>query len=357
MQRLLTYGVNIDGSVVRRNGNTRADLVPGTYKPSATTTGTYLTGLPAYNATSTQTVTVTTDNTVFQNLTIYGDIIVQAAGLIIRNCVLRGGPQIPTHNLGIVDCNNSKCFNALIEDCTIQPQRPSYYRDGIVGHEYTSRRNHIYNTNDGMGAFILSSVAANANVAIEANYVHDLTYWNPDPAHSDGTHNDGLQIQGGGNIHVIGNFFHDTAVLGAGSSYPPNYDMLTVNPTHASGSGTLIQKQSTTSPLVNVVVEKNWYSNGNCGIQIQAGNYTVQNNIFSHTFYDYNHAYPYPTRYPSMYMIRGAAKSLAAGVMGLNSNFWEDTGLPLLDADHGGTRNAPATSSQYLGIRWNDTPD
>jgi hypothetical protein len=36
-------------------------------------------------------------------------------------------------------------------------------------------------------------------VTVENNSIHDMTHRNHDPAHSDGTHNDGIQVQGGQN--------------------------------------------------------------------------------------------------------------------------------------------------------------
>ena len=45
----------------------------------------------------------------------------------------------------------------LVEKNTIIPDRPSYYRDGIVGHEFIARKNHISRTNDGIGIFNLDA--------------------------------------------------------------------------------------------------------------------------------------------------------------------------------------------------------
>lgn len=346
--RVQSYAVTPAGKV-RRGAAVRDELVIGVDKPNATNTGAYLTGLPAYNAATTQQLIITTDDVTIQNMVIYGDIIPRAENLTLRGCILRGGPQHPNNASGIVDCNNGNNFNTLIEDCTIFPQRMSFNRDGIVGHEYTARRNNIYNTTDGLGAFITTANGTNCNVSIEGNYVHDLAYFYPDAVHSDGTHNDGCQIQGGANIHLIGNYFLQRAIAGPGSGINPNYPrMLSESPTHANGAGTIIQKQSSTAPLVNVVVEKNWYSNGNMGLNMKPGTYTVRNNRFSRDFYDYTAS--------SMYVMRGD-DSTTTNVIGLNSNIWEDTGAPLLSVATGGTRAVAKTSNLYTGIRWNNIPD
>jgi len=39
-------------------------------------------------------------------------------------------------------------------------------------------------------------------VTVENNYIHHMTHWNHDPARSDGTHNDSIQVQGGKNIAI-----------------------------------------------------------------------------------------------------------------------------------------------------------
>lgn len=350
MTHILTKHPLPDGTYFRRaGGSPRANLVPGTYKPSASTTGAYSADLPALNSPTTQTLVISTPGATYQNLTIYGDIRIQARNVTIKGCILKGGAHAPTGASGVVDCNSSSCFGAVIEDCTIIPQRPHFNRDGIVGHEYTARRNHIANTTDGLGAFITNAVGTNANVLIEANYVHDLTYFYPDAVHTDGTHNDGCQIQGGANIHVIGNYFHGNSVLGDGSGTNPDKPrLLSESPTHINGSGTIIQKQSITAPLVNVVVEKNWYRGGVAGVNLKPGTYTVRDNIFARdSFFDYNgHV---STRSASMFPIRGD-DSTVTNVTGLyTSNRWEDNNALLAGVVNGGTRAD--------GIRWNDIPD
>lgn len=337
-----------DLGFVRRGGSGRTLLVPGTYKPSDATTGSLQSTLPAYNATTIDMLVITEDNTTLQNLTIYGDIHIRARNVTLRNCILKGGTNAPSSASGVVNCNSNKCFNALIEDCTIKPHKPHYFRDGIVGHEYTARRNRVSHTTDGFGAFITTANGTDTNVALEANYVSDLTYWYPDGGvHSDGTHNDCLQIQGGANIHVIGNYFYGTSVLGAGSQ--PNPDkprLLSESPPKIQGSCIIVQKQTSTAALANVVIEKNWLNNAQGGFNMKPGSYTFRDNLFGRDWYDYNKLNGYTT---SQYPMRGD-DSTQTNVTGLyTSNRWEDTGVLLSGKANGGTR--------FDGIRWNDIPD
>lgn len=331
----------------RRTGADRDALVPGTYKPNASNTGALNTVLPAYNQNGTNTIIITQDNTVLQNLEIFGDIHVQAKNVVIKNCILRGGNFIPTSNSGVINANSAKCFNLTVEDCTIDPIKPSYYRDGIVGHEYTLRRCNIMHTNDGAGAFITSSIGTVCNVNIEACYIHDLTYWYPDPAHTDGTHNDCIQIQGGANIHVIGNTLHGTAVLGAGSGMNPDEPGLFTNYEPNMSNGSVIIIQNNTTPLVNVVVEKNWLDYGKGGLNMKPGSYTFRDNKFGRHWFNYN--WDNPGFQVSEYPIRGD-DSTVTNVTGLyDSNRWEDDNTLMAGAINGGDR--------FDGIRWNNIPD
>lgn len=297
-------------------------------KPSAANTG-----VPAglkltpYN-TSGADLIITKDNTVLDGLMIYGDIKVRAKNVVIKNSHLRGGKGIPKSNTGIIDANNAGVVNLVVSNNTITPDRPSYYRDGIVGHDYTATGNHIYRTNDGLGIFNKPGGSPNANVTASGNYIHSLTFFSNDPAHSDGTHNDGIQIQGGQNIHLHGNTIDASQVIGAGSG--PS--------SRGSHAGLGIMVQQNVAKLANVVIENNWVDNGSTSINIDntAKKYsnitvTVRNNYLGRNQMDYGNGSKYP--------IRIISKS-ASVVNGLTTNKWEDTGANL-------------AVGRDLGIRYN----
>lgn len=303
---LTGYGVAQPASA----DTSRSSLIPGTYKPTSANTG-VITGtvLTAHN-TSYSDLIITTDGTVLENLDIYGDIKVRARNVVIRNCRLRGGKHIPGSNTGIVDANSGACYNLLVEDCTIIPDRPNYYRDGIVGHEYTARRNRIKRTNDGLGIFNKPGGSVQANVTAEGNYINELTWWSYDPAHSDGTHNDGIQVQGGENIRIVGNTVVGSVVAGAGSS---------PNPRGAHGGCTIMLQQNV-AKLANVLVEKNWVDDGQTSINIAVGSkysdikVTVQKNFLGRNQFDFGNGSKYPIR------IISRSKSQVSGLL---YNRWE----------------------------------
>lgn len=305
----------------------RATLALGSYKPSAATTGVVPgTALKPYN-TSGADLVITRDGTVLDGLDIYGDIKVRAKNVTIKNSRLHGGKGVPRSNTGIVDANSAAVVNLVVQDSTLIPDRPSYYRDGIVGHDYTARRNHIQGTNDGLGIFNRPGGPVAANVKAEGNYIHSLTYFSNDPAHSNGTHNDGIQVQGGQNIRITGNNIVANSKPGIGSAPNPRG-------THA-GIGIMLQQN--VAKLANVVVDRNWVDDGQTSINIDDGKYsnitvTVTNNKLGRNQFDFGNGSKYPIR------VINRASSTTPGLT--TSNQWADNQVLLKEG-------------KTLGIRYN----
>lgn len=299
----------------------RDALVAGTYKPSESTTGVLPgTVLKPYNASGAELI-ITQDGTVLDGLEIWGDIKVRAANVTIKNSRLHGGVAIPKSNTGVIDANDSRVKNLVVQDSTIIPSNPSYYRDGIVGHDYTALRNHISRTNDGLGVFNRPAGPAAANVTVKGNYIHGLTYWSNDPAHKDGSHNDGIQVQGGENILIAGNTIVGDMVTGKGSA----------NPVRGMYTTTAMLLQQNTAKFKNVVVEKNYVDGGLTSITVDHSankqssiELTLQNNFLGRNQYAWDGA---------KYQIRIIDRS-ASTVNGLMTNKWADTLAPLAVGSH-----------------------
>ena len=119
--------------------SSRASLVAGTYKPAASTTG-VPDGLKLtpYNTGGADLV-ITKDGTVLDGLEIWGDIKVRAKNVTIKNSKLHGGNKIPSGNTGIIDATNANVSNLVVQDSTLDPQKPSYYRDGIAAKGISSK--------------------------------------------------------------------------------------------------------------------------------------------------------------------------------------------------------------------------
>jgi hypothetical protein len=195
---------------IRAFGGNRNLLVYGTYKPDKSTTG-VLPGIVRtdYNSPATAgLVTLSTAGVTYENLDFYGDIQLSASDVTFRNCFFHGGIGHPPNNRGCLTLyGNNNHNNTVLYDCTFMAQDPSYYRDGVVGNSYIAYRCEAWNTNDGFGAYSAVGGAGNCDVELYGCYAHDLVYWEQDPAHADGTHNDCLQYQGGSHLRVIGNHF------------------------------------------------------------------------------------------------------------------------------------------------------
>ncbi|GAA1996921.1 hypothetical protein JL107_12840 [Nakamurella flavida] len=279
-------------------------------KPSASNTG-----VPSGTSLSRYTgpLTITQDGTVIDGKEVYGDLRIQARNVTIRNSYLHCGSDVTAGNSGCVDANSAAVYNLTVERNTIKPDRPSATRDGIVGHEFTARYNHITRTNDGIGIFNRPGGSSAANVRVEGNYIHDMTRWSSSPYHSDGTHNDGIEIQGGENIAIVGNTIIGSVVAG---------DSLGILGRQAGAAIIVVQN---VTPVKNLVIEKNWLDGGGNTVSIQPAKFsrvslTLQNNLFGRDQFVYNGNSRYTIRiyYPSR-----------ASVSGLTSNKWMDNGVNL----------------------------
>lgn len=161
---------------------------------------------------------------VIENLFISGGIVASdTKNVVIRNCVIdaAGG------RYGLV---TTHAENLLIEHCELYNMTTAaFYGDG-----FTARWNNVYQSaGDGF--------KAGNNTVVESNWVHTLGFKDPS------AHADGVQIRGGHDIKIIGNFF----------------DMPTNEPDTKSNSSIFIQGIKGRLPSNNIVIEKNWCRGGN----------------------------------------------------------------------------------------------
>ena len=228
---------------------------PGAVKPGAGNTG-----VPAGTTLKVHRgdLVITTPGTVIDGLDIYGFVTVKAANVTIKNSRVRGsGPG--SFNTGLINANHSAVKNLLIQDVTLVPDYPSVWINGVLGHDFTARRVNTYNVVDGFGIYNINGPAANA--VVESSWVHDLSYFSPDPNHSDNqTHNDAIQIQGGTNITIVGNYLSAYLSKSAGTQ---NYKY------PQAGFGVIL------TPNVNAVsgskINNNWLDGSYIPIKLTTG--------------------------------------------------------------------------------------
>lgn len=269
---------------------TRDSLVYGTYKPSDTTTGL----LPGWVDSQTApgpgeqqltvlngTQTITTNNTVLQNRDIFGFVNVRASNVQIINCKIRGDNSA-SNSVGLINAAHQNCVGLVVKDCLVVPDYPSIWLTGIFGHDYTAERCNIYNVVDGFGAFNANSghTTDPIYVRIYGSYVHDLSYYSPDPTHGDNrTHNDGIQIQGNSDMIILGNRFDANASTMVGDGYNNSVPAPLPASYRPSVTGQAIGITPVVSVISDVTIDKNWINYGAQSITIAINNNNVGSGI------------------------------------------------------------------------------
>lgn len=253
----------------------------GSYRPSATTSG-----VPAgltlrrFPASGSADYVVTTPGTVLDRLDIHGRVIVKAADVTIQRCVIRGVRA--TTSSACVVATAPSCVRLLVQDCELVPEYPTYWMDGIDGHDFTCRRCEIRDTVDYFGLWNTNAPGLPLRVVIEQNWGHNLVYFSPTPTHSDNqTHNDGIQFQGGTGAVVRGNSLE--AYYGPnGTAQPTN-----VGPTPVSYKSTIacLMFNNNVGKTGSHIIEDNWLMGGyipvNCGAATGANLGRLWRNRFS----------------------------------------------------------------------------
>lgn len=259
--------------------NGRDQLVYGAYMPDDTTAGVPDgTVLTEWNSPSVNTVTWSAVTADVEDKIIYGDVKPTFTGnvnQVFRRCKFVGGSHVPTGASGVLDCNSQRtgAGRIVLIDCDIIPRVPARNRDCIVGHRWELYRCRLQKGVDAMGIF-KNSANSNADVVAKGCYVSNLTYWYPDYQngtsgatwHTDGTHNDGAQLQGGKNVTLTGNRWHLTCSYGAGSDPHPTKPWLLesadLESRYAPGSNVIIQNNTGGGIDNTVVIEKNYFTHG-----------------------------------------------------------------------------------------------
>jgi len=228
--------------------------------PTATTTpttsakpGSTNTGVPAGTKLTVHEgdLTITEPGTVVDSLDIRGFVKVSAANVTIRNSVIRGYAVTQGRSLVIQD---SESGSLTLENSEVFASAPSFYIDGVRGFNITVKKSNIHDVVD-------TARITGDNVRIESSWLHDNLHYDVAPDQKDGTHDDGIQIQRGTNIDIVGNTI--TGAYNAALMYSP-------------GLG----------PISDVVVSGNWIDGGGCSVNIAeqgrgpAPGLVFKNNVF-----------------------------------------------------------------------------
>jgi hypothetical protein len=237
----------LDAGAPANDASAASGCVKGV-KPDATNTGVPKgVTLTVVNA----DVNVTKDNTTIDSQDIHGFVIISASHVKITRSIVRGG--VATQNGDGIRVKSGT--DILIEDVEVALDHPSAFLDGVGVSNTIVRRANIHGGVDGL--------KMSSNSTLECSYVHDLSYFDVDPNQNGGpTHNDGIQILEGANIHVIGNQLVTAKNLNAAIQVTQDFGVVT-----------------------NLVIESNWADGGGCTFNIAhkveaSLTVTVQNNRF-----------------------------------------------------------------------------
>lgn len=206
--------------------NPRTALVPGTYKPGPETTGHVGTLTPTAGG-----ITTTQAGQVFQNLLINGPVVIKHPGVQFINCHIKAGLSPATDpSYAAIKCYDALSTPAKVIDCTIESVPTSNLSScGVQGRDVEVIRCNIFGSIDGV-------MSTNSNVRVISCWIHDLPKHPVVAAHKDGSHNDGVQVQGGSNIELIGNCI----VLG-----------------YKNNAGVMVTQDVT--KIGGLVIDRNWF--------------------------------------------------------------------------------------------------
>jgi hypothetical protein len=193
----------------------RNSLVAGAYKPGPSTTG-VLPGSVLATATSTSQLPGggLFGGTTYQNLRIQF-IVTPPTGtspIVFRNCRFEGPAVFTGGAVGLVKLYNAGHCPVEFYDCTFLPQDPHPNLNGLHGHTFKAYRCDISLAQDSFSVFNTADPTGPLLVEVWQCYVHDFAWFSQAEAAalgvstpSDGTHNDGVQLQGGSGFVFKGN--------------------------------------------------------------------------------------------------------------------------------------------------------
>jgi hypothetical protein len=235
-------------------------------------------------------VTVTTAGTVIDSEDIKGQLIIQASNVTVKRSLIEGAKGQDAS----VDIQSGS--GILLEDDEVTDDYPSLGNDDMRVKGATLLRLNIHGGVDGMKLF--------SNSTVSASWIHGLTYFAHDPGQSNGhTHNDTIQILGGTNFHITGNW------LDSGTK-----------------DNSAIQVTQSIGPISNLFISGNWADGGGCsfnfsghngaGKQLPLNGISVVNNRFGHT----------SARYKGNCAI---VDDLTTNLVQATGNVWDATGTPV----------------------------
>lgn len=251
-----------------RNGagiDAELDFILGTTIPTASNTG-CAPGILTSNTYYTGSATITASGTVIENCIIDKDLDIRTSNVTIRNCYFIGGTDGASTSM--IKATNAGCFNLQVSRVTANPRVKSDVRNFLVGHDYTAIRCDVSGVVDAFRVHNTNVGTADVDVAIklQGNYIHDATFYYPATGQSDGTHNDGVQIENGRNIEITGNSIHAFIDPNVGQAQDPSSPWY---PSQRTLSCIIVTPN--VGPCADITIDKNWFYGGRWPVNLSEG--------------------------------------------------------------------------------------
>ena len=266
---------NVDATPESRTW-TVVSPTPGAVRPDAGNTG-----VPAGTVLTRHdgTLVVSTAGAVVDSLDIYGDLVIKAPNVTVRRTIVRGTPT----SSALLNAATPSATNLLVEDSQLVAAFPTPSVNGVTGGNYTMRRVEVSGTVDGFGIHL-------PNVRIESSWVHDTTWFAVSPYHSDGSHNDAIQVHGGSNIRIVGNTLEEA-------------------------NNAAIMMTQDYSRTFDVDIVDNWMNHGGCTVNIHDKGSVMADIVAT------GNRFGRSTRVVDCAIIRSSQVQLSA-----SGNVWDDNG-------------------------------
>jgi len=247
--------------------SSRESLVLGTYKPDASTTG-VLPGVPRTTVTSFSPIGGTT----YENLTIE-TIMTPPAGtstIVFRNCFFRGTPSGQSSDVGVAKLYGTAHCPVEFYDCSFAAQFPSRWWNGAHGYGFKMWRCDVSQVIDTLNIFQSADPTGPLGVEIYQSYFHDF-HWFPNPPETratDGSHSDGVQLQGGSGFKFWGNNIQ--------AYNHPDFFNTYFGTNHGNA---IMMIKPDVGVITNVDIQFNWLDGGAAGLNITHDNPRFLTNI------------------------------------------------------------------------------
>jgi hypothetical protein len=226
---------------------------------------------------------ITRPGAVYDALDVHGFVIVKAPDVTIRRSIIRGGQT--SRNTGLVMVTDANAHNFVLDESELVPEFPSVHLNAIKGWNYTMRRVNAHGTVD------IAEIYGD-DVRITNSWLHGNTPYANDPnQHGGPSHDDGIQVQGGHHITIVGNTI-----------------------TGASNAALMITQN--VSDVTDLTFNGNWVDGGACSVNANAlprpsmSGLTVSDNRFGRS-----------TRISDCSVLSSRTTQLVA-----EGNVWDDSG-------------------------------